>query len=963
MRKAIHLPSNSKTIIINQHGDYYEVLLNGDYKTVHKDEIVCIEDKIEFSSFEKIKENVFINCIKNPLSDILYSINSNRLIPEPHQYKPLTKFLNSENSRLLIADEVGLGKTIEAGMIYRELSCRQDLKISLIVVPTSLTLKWQEEFYIRFDENFDVMKTNQFLAVIEEFDNFNLIKSIEKKIIINYHTIRDENVIERLKNSTFEVDFLIMDEAHYFRNEATSTFEGAKILTAIAENILFLSATPVQNHIKDLFNVLSLLDGEYFMDFEYFKKMIGPNKVIHKINALLRNNNSLDEIKKAISDSINENKEVEGISTLDKILALHTISIEERIQFIDELTKADHLSFIINRTKKKDVGRSLPRNAKSVIVDITDAEKNYYDAVIDFVKFIHPNTPQGFITIMPERMASSSMIASYESFKLMRQSGRVFINEVEDIDESYDEIDLRADAIEYLDRILDKGRLIGKYDSKFLKFIEIVQSLQKKGIKQLIVFSFFKYTLNYLMTKLLEFKFNVGIIHGDFSVADRFNKIKSFKKGEFDILLSSEVGSEGLDMQFCNVVINYDLPWNPMRVEQRIGRIDRIGQKFDKLHIFSFCIKGSIEERIFLRLYEKLNIFEGSIGELEPVLGNLEHEINIAEIQNLTNEEIEKKIQLQTMSFKRQEMEIKTQTQELEKLISEDYETKLKQDELLNDSKLIYIRDHIINLIMNFLKSNEIPFVQEKTGNIKIIADGAGKFYKILRFNMCDKRIFPLQYKEERYFLQRLINQRTIKLCFDATKSEDFETVMVNLNHIITKIISKSMSYRLLYSHLSHPMHSAGYAITYRTDLTYYKNKSWIRTLVVDNQFIPIKEYDYFDFIQEASPCERHSIENYDEVKNKATDIVILRVNEIKEVEKQKILYLAKIKENSLINHFSKRITRAKKLKDVVDNQDIKRMRSSEMKNLNEQMELKLQELQRHNHIHSSFELLAITTI
>ena len=116
---------------------------------------------------------------------------------------------------------------------------------------------------------------------------------------------------------------------------------------------------------------------------------------------------------------------------------------------------------------------------------------------------------------------------------------------------------------------------------------------------------------------------------------ERFAKIKEFKKGGFDILLSSEVGSEGLDMQFCNVVINYDLPWNPMRVEQRIGRIDRIGQKFDKLHIFNLCIVGSIEDRIYNRLYSKLGIFENSIGELEPILGELEKQLNISELIDL----------------------------------------------------------------------------------------------------------------------------------------------------------------------------------------------------------------------------------------------------------------------------------------------------------------------------------------
>ena len=124
-------------------------------------------------------------------------------------------------------------------------------------------------------------------------------------------------------------------------------------------------------------------------------------------------------------------------------------------------------------------------------------------------------------------------------------------------------------------------------------------------------------------------------------------------------MLSSEVGSEGLDMQFCNVIVNYDLPWNPMRVEQRIGRIDRIGQKFDKLHIFNLCIQGSIEDRIYSRLYQKLNIFESTIGELEPILGNLEKQINIPDLINLTQKEIDEVLNLKELAIKRQEIEIK----------------------------------------------------------------------------------------------------------------------------------------------------------------------------------------------------------------------------------------------------------------------------------------------------------------
>ena len=207
MKKAIYIPTNQNTIIINELGDYVEILLNGEYKTVSIEDVELIAEKKLLSSLSVLKENVFLNCIKNPLSDILYSFNTNRLIPEPHQYKPLIKFLNSENNRVLIADEVGLGKTIEAGMIFKEIDSREALKVSLIVVPSSLTLKWQEEFNIRFDEYFEIKRTNQFLAFIDEFEDFSSSKLINEKIIISYHTLRDESVMKRLSNSFFEIDF------------------------------------------------------------------------------------------------------------------------------------------------------------------------------------------------------------------------------------------------------------------------------------------------------------------------------------------------------------------------------------------------------------------------------------------------------------------------------------------------------------------------------------------------------------------------------------------------------------------------------------------------------------------------------------------------------------------------------------------------------------------------------------
>jgi ATP-dependent helicase HepA len=963
MKKAIYLPTNQNTIVIHEYENYFELLLNGEYKTVSKEDVFFIDTQIKISTLNEVKENVFLNCIQNPLSDILYSLNSNRLIPEPHQFKPLIKYLNSDNNRILIADEVGLGKTIEAGMIYKEIRSREDIKVSIIVVPPSLTLKWKEELSIRFDEYFNIYNAKQFTNFIDDFDNFSTSKAFDEKIIITYHTLRDENVVNRLRESFLEVDFLIMDEAHTFRNEATSTFEGAEMLASLADHILFLTATPVQNDLRDIFNVLSLLDNEYFMDFDYFRRMIEPNKTIHKIIAMMRNSSGLNEIKAVVTSARTDCSNDFLTEIYNEIIGLDSITMENRVKLIDKLTKSDHLSFIINRTKKKDVGRLLPRNAKSVIVDITAAEKEFYQAVIEFVLFIHPNCPQGFISIMPERMASSSMLASFESFKKMKSEGKLFLTGIDDLDDAEIEIDIMQEAGKFLDRILEKGERIGKFDSKFIKFREIVDSIQNEGIQQIIVFSFFKYTLNYLQTKLTTLGYKVGIIHGDINVQDRFERIKAFKRGEFDILLSSEVGSEGLDMQFCNVIINYDLPWNPMRVEQRIGRIDRIGQRFDKLHIFNLCIIGSIEDRILLRLYKKLNIFEESLGELEPVLGNLERDINVAELLNLTQEEIDQKIQLQELSIKRQEVEILNQTQELEKLLNDDFKIRERQDEILNSKKLIYLKQQAELLIIKAFVENEIGWYHDKNETLRLNSDNTKKLYQVLRSKMSDKRTNPKFYKEERMYLQLIQNQKLIRMSFDSLVNEDFNTVFININHPIIRMLTRERKHQVNYSFVSVPNQSEGFAITYRIDIIQDKTKSLIKTMVLDDSLNQKNELDFFDFIFEVTESRNSDEVDFELIKSKVNIAIIKQLEELKEAERQNLSRQIEIKAHSINNHFGKKISRTSKMENAVAHGDIKRMRIAERENLIEQRDLKLKELQSKNKLTASFEIISIMKI
>lgn len=960
MKKAIYKPTNQNTIIVNEFDAYCEILLDGEYVNVLRSDIEFFEPQAKSSSLKELKENIFLNCIKNPLSDILYSYNTNRLMPEMHQYKPLIKFLNSQNSRILIADEVGLGKTIEAGMIFKEVDKRHELKVSLIVVPSSLTLKWQEELEIRFDERFEIKKSNEFLAFIDEFDGYKNAKSFHEKIIISYHTLRDARVMQKLKKSFFEVDFLIMDEAHTMRNSGATTFESAEIITAMAEQIIFLSATPVQNSLEDLFNILYLLDGDYFRDFDYFKKMLEPNKVIHKLITLLRNNHTLGELQDFVAqhDEATLPYEVENIFT--QIQELQDIKSHQKVCFIDALTKADHLSFIINRTKKKDVGRSIPRNAKSVVVTITEQEMEYYEAVIEFVKFLNPSTPQGFITIMPERMASSSMIASLESFKEIKKSGKLFLKDVDELEDYYEDIDIKEEAMRYLDTIIKKGECIGEKDSKFIKFEEYLKEIREQKIKQVIVFSFFKKTLNYLEVKLSELGYSVGKIHGDFGIEERFAKIKSFKKGEFDILLSSEVGSEGLDMQFCNVVVNYDLPWNPMRVEQRIGRIDRIGQKFDKLHIFNLCITGSIEDRIFNRLYSKLNIFEESIGELEPILGDLEKSLNLAHLITLSQEEIDKKLNLEELAIKRKELEIQEQNQEIEKLINDDFSFEEKKELFLNHKKLEQLQEQSRELFLDFLTLHELKYVELKDKSIKFSSENLKSLFNILKTNMSDKKTESHRYSEQRAILQKMNRVQELKVSFTTNNNDEFQTLYLFMNHPILSMITREKTHRELFAALCHEEYKNVYAIVYRVDIMHSKPTSLLKTLVLDEQFVPLAEIDYFEFIAQTKECQNMTNTNPQEIKSKAMPHIIQSVEKLKAQEAQAQNNILDIKIESIKNYFDKQITRAQKLKQKVAQEDLQRMRVGEIENLQEQKAKKVQELESRKEIKSSFEVLGV---
>jgi len=971
MEPGLYIPTQQNVIITQKISNaYVEIFLNGEYKKVPIDDVEYQNDKIKLTSLDMINKLNLVSIINNPVSDLFYSYNTNRLIPEPHQYKPLIKFLKSQNNRLLIADEVGLGKTIEAGMIYKELDKREDLNISIIVVPPSLTLKWKNELIVRFDEDFEIFNAKQFNNFLTEYSKYSDCKTFNKKIIITYHTIRNENVIELLESSMISIDMLIMDEAHTFRNKSTSTYEGASSITALSENIIYMTATPVQNSISDLYNILTLLDNDTYLDEEYFLDLIKPNQLIHKIVAKLKNNYSLEDIQEFIKDVnlIDLKFSARQTNLVEEFLKINNINNDQKIDFITRFSESDNLSNIINRTKKKDVGMFIPRKATSKTIEPTKIESKFYNEVIEFVKmlfkFRNPETPTGFITVMPERMASSSMLASLHSFEQMLKTKKIITKDIDDNDYEDNSIEMNNIMTEQLSNLIKIGKEIGETDSKYKEFKQIVEDLRKQNIKKIIVFSFFKKTLQYLLEKLREINYRVEKIDGDLIPEERFNRINDFKNDKFDILLSSEVGSEGLDMQFCNVVINYDLPWNPMRVEQRIGRIDRIGQKADRLLIFNLCVEGTIEARIISRLYNRLDIFENTIGELEPILGNLIKTFKIDEIIKLTDSEIEKRVNIETDVITRRKKEINEQNSEIESMMNDEYGYKEELAKFTNNNKSDYVSSSCKKLFLDYLHQHKIDYIELKNGKFKTAKEAAIKLFDCLKPLISPKNEIS-NYNAQKKVLFKMKRLECLNFSFTEQNTEDYNNEFITLSHPLLKMIANSLGdSQTNYTMIKNDLVKGKYAIVFRQNIKALKKLSNLRTILLDDQCSYLEEIDYYLFMSKCSILEQNTTTtDFKRIENQSNQYIIKLLKEEVKVREEEAEIVINQKVNALKKHFEKKRNYIQKMQLKVLHKDIVRMREAEIENLNKQEEEKIQYLENLKKVTSDYQIMNVLEI
>ncbi len=669
-------------------------------------------------------------------TDIFYSYLASKTEVEPYQFAPAKKFLESNTHRLLIADEVGLGKTIEAGIIFLEMKARQEMKRVLVVCPSRLRNKWRSEFRERFNVSLEDLKKPAFVDFLEKYSEYG--DAVGVSGVIAMETIRDQNVRTRMEEVGVTFDMIIVDEAHHMRNSSSEIHKTGLALSQVTDCMLMLSATPININQADLYHLLHILDGGSFPDRQTLENMLEPATVLNACMGSLRGQKTaqaealqqLNQLpRSSLGREIARNPLYDDIQRrLDSSQLLNpndTVSIRRKLSALSPLS--NH----INRTRKREVQGGVMREASILRVPMTKTEINLYSTLLDYARASYRSdgkSPPGFVLVTRERQIASCLRAAVDvlvqgNFKEEEDN---YEGDESDIDETPFETARPLDTPRSLRmRINNLANKIGSDDSKLEKFLHSLKILYDENPStKVLVFSSYLATLRYLEQRLQrETSWIAGGIHrldGSKAMDDRPGLIREFQNSSgFAVMLMSEVGAEGLDFQFTNVLFNYDLPWNPMKVEQRIGRIDRYGQREKKIKVYSFVIADTIEERILQRLYERVGVFERSIGELEPILGDIIEKLYRDIFQNTLSPAQEQELASQLERTLAEREQHRKELDQLEQQL-------MGQDILLGSEQNSGIAQG------KYLGAEELRAIFEsglENYNVKLVDKGSGKFF------------------------------------------------------------------------------------------------------------------------------------------------------------------------------------------------------------------------------------------
>lgn len=474
--------------------------------------------------------NMSYEVVKNNLITEFSGLQSPKYLPNltplSHQLEVAETVIERMNGKAILADEVGLGKTIEAGLILKEYLIRGLVKKALILAPASLINQWIEELNYKFYIPAIPYKKN---TPIEYYD----------VVVMSMDTAKKSPHKELIHAQDY--DMIIIDEAHKLKNHKTKIYEFVQSLKK--KFCLLLTATPIQNNVFELFYLISLLKPGHLGNYETFQSSFSASK--------------------------------------------HSLEHDE---YLRELVNQ-----VMVRNRRQDTGIEWTNRRVQIIpVQFSKEEKEAYEMLLELKK-VSQVFSGAFSMITLQKEMCSSKEATCLTLDKMRQNCT------------------KQEEIDYVESIIQKLMKL-ENNSKAEKAYEIISQANDK----VIIFTEYRASQVYLQWYLNSKGITSVPFNGKFSKSKR-DWMKRLFKDQVQVLIATESGGEGINLQFCHHVINYDLPWNPMKLEQRIGRVHRLGQEHD-VHIYNLAIQDTIEEDILNLLHVKIDVFEKVVGELDDIL-------------------------------------------------------------------------------------------------------------------------------------------------------------------------------------------------------------------------------------------------------------------------------------------------------------------------------------------------------
>ncbi|MCL1977237.1 MAG: SNF2-related protein [Candidatus Bathyarchaeota archaeon] len=513
-----------------------------------------------FSSYQKFKLNLNAIQIKNTGKiDHLIALDAIRtkLVPYNFQMQTALHVINEMNANAILADEVGLGKTIEAGLIMKELALRGEINSILIISPKSLLSQWKAEMAEKFGETF----------FIANYPGERVNLKLDNRVICSHSLLPRK--FEEFASRTW--DLIVVDEAHAFRNTHS---KGRACIGNLRKNhLLMLTATPLCNKLTDLYSILDLIQPGILDSERAFISRFAEDT---KSRVVRQEEVSL--LRRTLRDMMcRTRREQTGIPFTNRIVESRTLEANtyER-EFIDQATEYLHA---VSQNKFKTIETLIAENPNRKI----SGPQSHAILV--------------FQAITLQQSFSSSPAASIESLKKRQQRFPM--------------------ETEATNKLIEMAKKVRSAKMDLLRSI-----LNETHKVQALIFCLRKITARKIK-EMIDQEFGRAEVYlGDMNQIERDTTIEAFKKGEIQYLIATDAAAEGLNLQNCAMMFNYDLHWNPMKIEQRIGRIHRFKQDRD-VTVFNLAVKDTIDDYVLHILYQKIELFTMTIGKMETVLAEL----------------------------------------------------------------------------------------------------------------------------------------------------------------------------------------------------------------------------------------------------------------------------------------------------------------------------------------------------